>query len=177
MTIDLIADRNISFEDAIALTEKLLEQIANLSEAEKTAIISSLVATENGARGLFVTYLTSDNAMVDHPSEGIINGLKTSPEIVSELLVKNVAMSTAMRITHTRNHNPELADSSLKVTQRSLNLINQLSLPEIKEKIDLLAKTIQEEKGIYQEFLTRWGYDQQQKEMILNTLFNLTPAT
>ncbi len=172
MTIDLIATQNISFEDAIALTEKFIEQIANLSEAEKNAIISTLVATENGARGLFVTYLTSDNVMVDNPSEGIINGLKTSPEIVSELLVKNVAMSTAMRITHTRNNNPQLADSSLKVTQRSLNLINQLSLPEIKEKINLLAKTIQEEKGIYQEFLSRWGYDQQQKDRILEVIIS-----
>lgn len=173
MSIDLIADKNITFEEAIALTHKFIEQINQLSEKEKSVIISSLVASENGARGFFVTYLTSDNPIADHPSEGIISGLKTSPEIVSELLVKNVAMSTAMRITHTRNNDPEMAESSLQVTQRSLNLINQLSLREIQAKIEQLKNTIVETKGTYQDFLNKWGYDQEQKEIILNTLNNL----
>lgn len=173
MSIDLIADKNITFEEAIALTHKFIEQINQLSEKEKSVIISSLVASENGARGFFVTYLTSDNPIADHPSEGIISGLKTSPEIVSELLVKNVAMSTAMRITHTRNNDPEMAESSLQVTQRSLNLINQLSLREIQAKIEQLKNTIVETKGTYQDFLNKWGYDLEQKEIILNTLNNL----
>lgn len=173
MTINLIADKNITFEDAIALTEDFIAQIDHLSEKEKSVIISSLVTSENGARGLFVTYLTSDNPIVDNLSEGIINGLKTSPEIVSELLVKNVAMSTAMSITHTRNNNPEMAQNSLKVTQRSINLIRQLSLAEIREKIDLLIETIKQEKGMYQNFLTRWGYDQEQKKAILETISSL----
>lgn len=173
MSIDLIADKNISFEEAIALTHKFIEQINQLSEKEKSVIISSLVASENGARGFFVTYLTSDNPIANQPSEGIISGLKTSPEIVSELLVKNVAMSTAMRITHTRNNDPEMAESSLQVTQRSLNLINQLSLTEIQAKIEQLKNTIVETKGTYQDFLNKWGYDQEQKEIILNTLNNL----
>lgn len=170
MNSNLIADKNISFEDAIALTERFIEQISQLSEGEKEKVISSLVATENGARGLFVTYLTSDNSVVDNPSQGIINGLKTSPQIVSELLVKNVAMSTGMRLTHTRNNNPDMAESSFKVTQRSLNLIDELSLPETKEKIILLINTIKEKEGVYQEFLSRWGYDEEQKKQILDVL-------
>ncbi|WP_330202570.1 hypothetical protein [Cyanobacterium sp. Dongsha4] len=170
MNNNLIADKNISFEDAIALTQRFIEQIKQLSEAEKEEVISSLVASENGARGLFVTYLTSDNSVVDNLSQGIINGLKTSPQIVSELLVKNVAMSTAMRLTHTRNSNPKMAESSFKVTQRSLNLIEELSLPETKEKIILLINTIKQKEGVYQEFLSRWGYDEEQKKLILDVL-------
>jgi hypothetical protein len=164
--MSLIAEKNITFEEAITLTEKFINQIPQLSELEKEAIVSSLVISENGARGFFVTYLTNDNPLVDEKSSGIVIALETSPEIVSELLVKNVAMSTAMKITHNRNNNLEMAEKSARVTQRSLNLISQLSLSQIKEKIELLIKTIEEEKGIYQEFLNRWGYDDEQKQAI-----------
>lgn len=164
--MSLIAEKNITFEEAITLTEKFINEIPQLSESEKEAIVSSLVISENGARGFFVTYLTNDNPLVDKKSSGIVTALETSPEIVSELLVKNVAMSTAMKITHNRNNNLEMAEKSARVTQRSLNLISQLSLWQIKEKIELLIKTIEEEKGIYQEFLNRWGYDDEQKQAI-----------
>jgi hypothetical protein len=164
--MSLKAEKNITFEEAIGLTEKFINEIPQLSESEKEAIVSSLVISENGARGFFVTYLTNDNPLVDEKSSGILAGLQTSPEIISELLVKNVAMSTAMKITHERNNNLDMAEKSARVTQRSLNLINQLSLSEIQEKIDLLMNTIQEEKGVYQEFLDRWEYDHEQKQAI-----------
>jgi hypothetical protein len=166
--MSLIATETISFEDAIALTQEFMEQIGNLSEAEKEKIVSALVASENGARGFFVTFLTSDNPLVDQESLGIINGLKTSAEIVSELLVKNVAMSTAMKITHRRNQNEEMANQSQRVTNRSLYLIEQLSLSEVKQKINDLQATIDTGEGVYQAFLSRWQYDTEQKDAIVN---------
>lgn len=169
----LIAEKNISFEEAIALTEKFIKEIPQLSESEKETIVSSLVLTENGARGFFVTYLTSDNILVDQKSSGISKALTTSPEIVSELLVKNVAMSTGMKITHERNNNLEMAQKSDRVTQRSFALIKDISLGEIKEKTNSLINTIKEEKGVYQEFLNRWGYDDEQKQAMKKQLTNL----
>ncbi len=168
--MNLRAEKNITFEEAIALTQKFINEIPQLSESEKEAIVSSLVLTENGARGFFVTYLTNDNPVVDEKSSGIVAGLKNSPEIVSELLVKNVAMSTAMKITHQRNNHLEMAEKSTRVTERTLTLISQLSLHQIKEKIELLVNTIYEEKGVYQEFLNRWGYDDEQKQAIYKQL-------
>ncbi|BAQ61201.1 hypothetical protein GM3708_1607 [Geminocystis sp. NIES-3708] len=168
--MSLIAQKNITFEEAIALTEKFIQQIPELSESEKKSIVSSLVISENGARGFFVTYLTNDNLFVDEKSSGIIAGLKTSAEIVSELLVKNVAMSTAMKITHERNNNLEMAKKSARVAKRSLILIDDLSLSEIEEKIGLLLNTIKNKKGVYQEFLNRWGYDDEQKQAIYQQL-------
>lgn len=163
----LTVQPNISFEDAITVTTNLLKIMGELSEDEKEKIISALVLTENGARGFFVTYLTSENNIVDQESIGVINGLKKSPEIVSELLVKNVAMSTAMRITHLRNNNQEMANSSEKVTTRSMGLIKNLCLPEIEVKIEQIRKTIKDKNGIYQDFLNRWNYDDEQKIAIL----------
>lgn len=166
--MSLIATETISFEDAIALTQEFMEQIGDLSEAEKEKIVSALVASENGARGFFVTFLTSDNPLVDQESAGIINGLKSSAEIVSELLVKNVAMSTAMKITHQRNQHEEMAHQSQRVTNRSLYLIEQVSLTEAERKIADLKTTIDRGEGVYQAFLTRWQYDTEQKDAIVN---------
>ena len=169
--MSLIATTTISFEDAIALTQEFIEQIESISEEEKEKIVSALVTSNNGARGFFVTFLTSDNPIVDQQSSGIINGLKSSPEIVSELLVKNVAMSTAMKIIHRRNKNEDMANQSQRVTNRSLYLIEQLSLTEVEKQIQALKTTILQGEGIYQQFLNRWQYDTEQKEAIAS-IFN-----
>ena len=57
----------VTFEQAIALTQSLLSQIeaGSLSEADIATVISALVKTENGARGFFVTYLTSASSAAD----------------------------------------------------------------------------------------------------------------
>lgn len=169
--MNLIASPEISFEEAIDLTQEFIDKIPQLSDSEKSSIISALVLTENGARGFFVTYLTSDNEVIDRKDLSIIEGLKKSPEIVSELLVKNVAMSTAMGITHTKNNNLEMAQKSARVTQRSLNFIKQLSLAEISIKIQQLIRSIELNEGLYQKFLTKWGYDEEQKQAII-AIFN-----
>lgn len=168
--MNLLASATITFEEAIAFTKSLLNNLENMNEEEKEITVSSLVKTENGARGFFVTYLTDDRKIADFHSEGIIKGLKSSPEIVAELLVKNVAMSTAMAITHTRNNNEEMTIKSQRVTNRSLEAIKKLNLDIIREKITQLKITIEQEKGIYQDFLQRWGYDETQKQAITKML-------
>jgi hypothetical protein len=174
--MNLLASETISFQEAIALTESFLEQRENLNEKEKEKTISSLVKTENGARGFFVTYLTNDGQIADFNSEGIIKGLKSSPEIVGELLVKNVAMSTAMVITHQRNNNQEMAQKSEEVKRRSIEVIKKLNLDLIHQKIKQLTTTINQEEGVYQEFLNRWGYDQQQKKAIAEAFSLISPS-
>ncbi|MDJ0661373.1 MAG: hypothetical protein QNJ42_18065 [Crocosphaera sp.] len=166
---------NLSFEDALQLTGTFLEAMVkkDLKDYEIEEIITTLVSSENGARGFFVIYLTSDLSLADNPSEGVINALKTSPEIVSELLVKNLAMSSAMAVTHRRNNDEEKAKSSEQVCQRTSKLIKQTNLELIKQKLEELEKTIINNGGNYQAFLEKWGYDQQQKQTIKSNIENL----
>lgn len=171
--MEILADDNITFEKAIQLTQIFLNDYQNLTENDQEIIISSLVKSENGARGFFVTYLTDNREIADIPSEGVIKGLKSSPEIVSELLVKNVAMSTAMKISHQRSENEKMAQNSERVTNRSIQLIKDLKLDIVTEKIKQLITTITEKKGIYQDFLNRCNYDDQQQEMIKQNLQSL----
>jgi hypothetical protein len=160
--------QSLSFPQAIAVTQSLMEKINlnQLSELEIEKEISSLVTSKNGARGFFVAYLTSEMSLADHPSVGVINGLKSAITIVSDLLVKNLAMSSAMAITHTRNHDPNNLKGSQTVSCRTSNLIQQLQLKSLTEELKKLQTTIITGQGDYQDFLANWNYDPEQQQAI-----------
>ncbi|OKH19854.1 hypothetical protein NIES593_20465 [Hydrococcus rivularis NIES-593] len=159
---------SVTFEDAIALTESLLKQMSagQLEDREIQAAITDLVKTENGARGFFVTYLTDNRPLADNPTTGVIEALKSSPEIVSELLVKNLAMSSAMVIAHRRNNDEENAKGSDSVRQRTANLIQQIKSDLVAKKLKELHESAATGEGNYKDFLQRWGYDDEQKQVI-----------
>ncbi len=163
---------SISFEKAIALTQSFLAEMeqGSLSDSDIEGIITALAASENGARGFFVTYLTDDRSFADQPSNSVVQGLRSSPEIVSELLVKNLAMSTAMVLAHTRNQNPEMAQGSERVQRRTGHLIQLVKLAIVQTKLQTLSETISTGSGHYQSFLDRWGYDAEQRDTIQQIL-------
>jgi hypothetical protein len=167
---------DISFQEAIAFTRDLLHQITDetLSDVEIEQAIAQLVQTMNGARGFFVTYLTDDLPLADRPPSGVLAALKTAPETVAGLLVKNVAMSTAMAITHERQQHPEMAQHSLRVQRRSLLLLEQLQLPESNRELQKLSHCLNGGEGDYQTFLERWGYDMEQRQAIQSVLENFS---
>ena len=164
----LVVPNAITFEQAIAITQSLLAELeqGRLSEAELNAMVASLVGSENGGRGFFVTYLTDDRPFADQPTEAIVQALRSSPEIVSELLVKNLAMSTAMATSHRRNQNDVMAQGSDRVQKRSFQLIQQTQLPETVQKAQLLHESATTGTGSYQSFLDRWNYDAEQRQQI-----------
>lgn len=162
----------VSFTEAIVLSQTLLNQLeqGNVSAADLEATVQALVRSENGARGFFVTYLSDDRPLADDPEPAILTALQTAPAIVAPLLVKNLAMSTAMAITHRRNQDDAMAQGSDRVRSRSLQLIQRLQLPQVQVEVQQLAKTIEMGTGAYQSFLERWGYDLEQQQAIRRAL-------
>ena len=163
---------DITFEEAIAATESLLEQVeANqLSPEQIQEAIAALVQSENGARGFFVTYLTSNSSLANHPSEELVQALRSSPDIVAELLAKNVAMSAAMTLTHSRNEDEAMAQSSQQVRDRSATLIKLVDLEAVYDRCRKLLASAVTGAGSYQAFLDRWGYDAEQRHLICEAL-------
>jgi hypothetical protein len=157
---------SITFENAIQQTQDLLSQIEFLDANVITEKLTDLVSTKNGARGFFVTYLTSDLPYTEHPSLEVITALKTSPILVNELLVKNLAMSTAMVIYHRSQGDEENAQGSEKVQEKTGQLIKQLLSQSLAEKLQQLATSLNTGQGEYQAFLERWGYDDCQRQAI-----------
>jgi hypothetical protein len=166
---------SLSFPQAIATTQALMSQInANeLSEAEIQQRVLSILSSKNGGRGFFVAYLTSEMSLADHPSLGVLAGLKSTEEVSSELLVKNLAMSSAMAVVHSQNNDLESVAGSQKVCRRTCNLIQQLNLELIKKELQELQNTLKNGCGEYQEFLEHWNYNTEQKKAIQETIFSL----
>ena len=164
----LMVPNPVTFEQAIAITQTLLTELESgkLSAAQIQSTIADLVTSENGARGFFVTYLTDDRSLADAPSTAVIQALQSAPEIVAELLVKNLAMSTAMAIAHRRSQNEEMAQGSDRVQRRTAKLIHQVQLPEVNQKANKLLHSVATGTGEYQTFLDRWGYDDEQRQRI-----------
>lgn len=158
----------ITFEQAIALTQALLDQWAQgtLPEAEIAATVRDLVSSENGARGFFVTYLSDDRPLADSPTPAVIQALSAAPDVVSPLLVKNLAMSTAMAITHRRNQDDSLAQGSDRVQARTMALLQVLPFPQLREQAQRLVASIATGAGDYHAFLQRWQYDTEQQQAI-----------
>jgi hypothetical protein len=165
---NLTVPENLRFDRAIELSQTFLLQLKNqtIAAGEITPFVSKLVATENGARGFFVTYFTLDDPICDEPQPEIMAGLAANPEIIADLLVKNLAMSVAQQIYHRRNQDPEMAASSATVTRRTLMSIDRLDSPRIRELAAELHTTIDRGEGSYTSFLERWKYDTEQKEAI-----------
>lgn len=159
--------QSISFEEAIALTQTLLTK----PTPDFGTQIQSLLQTANGARGFFVTYLTQAWPLSSTREAEIITALRLYPQ--AELLVKNLAMSTAMAIAHGRNHNLEQKAGSDQVQQRTKQLIAQVATPELKTIAQQMAASALGSSSSYGEFLDKWGYDLTQRQAIAEILSSL----
>ncbi len=162
----------ITFEQAIALTQSLLSAIAQgtISETEVETTVATLVKSQTGARGFFVSYLTDDRAIANQPSAAILQALSTSADIVSDLLVKNLTMSAAMGVWHRRKSDEAQAQDSDRVRSRSLNLAQKLQLPALEARAQQLLSAIDTGVGSDQAFLERQQYDPEQQQAIRQTL-------
>ncbi|MBV5262069.1 hypothetical protein FLX56_27105 [Synechococcus moorigangaii CMS01] len=165
---------SLSFQGAIAFTQTWLEQVESqkLTDAEILAQMQALLSQRDGVRGFFVSYLTGNSPLADQPPGIFLDGFTQVAEHIHEILIKNVAMSTAMAIAHGRNGDAENQQGSERVQRRSINLLRQLEQRDVifrNERLRLL-QTLEAGSGDYQDFLERWQYDPEQCEAIRRSL-------
>jgi hypothetical protein len=172
--ISSIEPSSISFEEAIAYTHTLLLRADELSDRDFQQAISDLIATANGARGFFVSYLTEDWEISSQQINAIIAAIASVPVPASELLVKNLSMSTAMAIAHRRAGNDTQAEGSDRVARRSTELMRSANLDEIERIASQMQYSAQTGEGEYADFLQKWGYDAEQRGAIAMALLAVT---
>jgi hypothetical protein len=119
-----------------------------------------------------VCFLTGEWQLADAPSSGVVRALQSAPNAIAELLVKNLAMSTAMAIFHRRAGNEEQAQGSDRVARRTSLLIEKVDLAEVREISGQMQNSAITNTGEYSAFLEKWGYDAEQKTAIANALAN-----
>lgn len=167
----------ITFEAAMTFTQSLLDQLeqSSLKVSEFESAAAKLLTTHPGARGFFVAYLTDSRALVDTLIPVVVSALQTTPEIAPELLIKNLAMSTAMEITHRRSNDLDLAAQSAQVQRRTAALIEQLGFDYVEAEAKGLWQGVTANAGAYTSFLKRWGYDAEQQSAIAQRLKFVCP--
>ena len=163
-------DQKPTFKEAMEATMIWCKSWENdeISDEVISDRIGELIKTLNGARGFFVVSLSIDCPLMDRLPDSLIYQLRSSGEIVVELTVKNLAMSSAMVITHRRNNSPQEIQSE-RIKHRCIELLKLLDSKKVKTRLDSL---IEATKGYGSDlkFLNRWGYNHEQINAISESI-------
>mmetsp|Transcript_15234 Transcript_15234/g.21195 ORF Transcript_15234/g.21195 Transcript_15234/m.21195 type:complete len:284 (-) Transcript_15234:1255-2106(-) len=124
--------KKAGFEDSIAIGGLVSERLEDKKDDKMTKeVLQALLQKEAGARGFFVSFLTSENedgsrtlADSNPPLPLISTALKEADnKVVGPLLVMNTVMPTAMVLAHRRNGNQDFAEMSQRVATRAQILL------------------------------------------------------
>ena len=133
--------------------------------------IGELLKTIEGARGFFVVSLSIDCPLMDRLPEPLIFQLRSSGQIVVDLTVKNLAMSSAMVIEHQKNNNSQQMQSE-RIRIRCIELLKLLDSNKVKTRLEILLEGTKG-NGKDLEFLNRWGYSNEQKQAISKSIYEV----
>jgi len=144
------------------------DEISNEVIADR---IGELIKTIDGARGFFVVSLSIDCPLMDRLPDALIFQLRNSGEIVVDLTVKNLAMSSAMVIKH-RNDNDLQEIQSERIKIRCIELLKLLDSNKVKKRLDVLLEATKG-NGTDLKFLSRWGYSKEQINAISESIYEV----
>ncbi len=133
--------------------------------------IGELIKTVEGARGFFVVSLSIDCYLMDRLPDALIFQLRSSGEIVVDLTVKNLAMSSAMIITHRKNKDPQEIQSE-RIRIRCIELLKLLDSTQVKKRLEVLLEATKG-KGKDLKFLNKWGYNDEQINAISESIYEI----
>ena len=133
--------------------------------------IGELIKTVEGARGFFVVSLSIDCPLMDRFPDALIFQLRSSGEIVVDLTVKNLAMSSAMIITHRHNKDPQEIQSK-RIKVRCIELLKLLDSTQVKKRLDVLLEATKG-NGTDLKFLNKWGYNDEQINAISESIYEV----
>ena len=133
--------------------------------------IGELIKTVEGARGFFVVSLSIDCPLMDRFPDALIFQLRSSGEIVVDLTVKNLAMSSAMIIAHRNNKDPQEIQSK-RIKIRCIELLKLLDSTQVKKRLDVLLEATKG-NGTDLKFLNKWGYNDEQIMAISESIYEI----
>ncbi|MXW39941.1 MAG: hypothetical protein F4Z75_02050 [Synechococcus sp. SB0668_bin_15] len=164
---DVHQDHPLSFTEAINRTERWLGQwqAGSMTTEALAQQLEGLLPSADGRRGFFVVALAGPSPLLDEPPAPVVEQLHRGGKVVVDLVVRNLAMGTAMALAHQRQGHGEQAQGSLQVQRRAQALLAQLDPLAVRQRLDqLLAAT--GGHGADVAFLKRWNYDAAQRQAI-----------
>ena len=166
-------DQKPTFKEAMEATMIWCKSWENdeISDEVISDRIGELIKTVEGARGFFVVSLSIDCPLMDRFPDALIFQLRSSGDIVIDLTVKNLAMSSAMVITHHKNNDSQEIQSE-RIKIRCIELLKLLDSNAVKKRLDVLLEATKG-NGTDLKFLDRWGYNDEQITAISESIFQV----
>ena len=119
--------KEASFMQAINISAKWCKEWGEdlVSEEVLADRIAELTKTRNGLRGFFAYALSDkDCFLLDKLPYSLIYKLNEGGDAITEIVVKNLIMSSAQIIIHRRDNNHEYDMASENISDRCLSLIH-----------------------------------------------------
>lgn len=152
----------------------ILHDTSNGVSAAQLQLLSAMLRTSNGARGLFVTLLSDERvslADTELPAEVVDvltlpDGSEEERETVRVLIAKNVFMASTMVVHYRRSGEVERRAASELTRDRG----KRVAMACVRKDEGLrttgmeLLRSAEEGEGQFVDFLRKWGYDDEQKE-------------
>jgi hypothetical protein len=159
---------------------------AALQAGEAPSDLAAFVGSSAGARGFFVHYLTGDEytcADSDDVPPPLVESLEGASAETIEIMLMNVAMSSATALAHVRAGHDEMAASSERTQARATILVAAMweRLPALQTAFAALSEAVASEFLVeappqpeavdeWVAFLARWQYDDEQTQRISDAL-------
>ena len=166
-------DQKPTFKEAMEATMIWCKSWENdeISDEVISDRIGELIKTVEGARGFFVVSLSIDCPLMDRFPDALIFQLRSSGDIVIDLTVKNLAMSSAMVITQHKNNDSQAIQSE-RIKIRCIELLKLLDSNAVKKRLDVLLEATKG-NGTDLKFLDRWGYNDEQITAISESIYEV----
>ena len=128
-----------SFLQSINIAEQWCKEWEDelLSDEVLADRISELIQTNNGLRGFFAYSLSDINcSLLDKLPTPVLFKLREKGEKVVDIVFKNFIMSSAQVINHRRSKNKEYENISNIISDRCIELINELETKLVTAKMN-----------------------------------------
>ena len=165
--------KEATFTQAINISAKWCEEWGEdlLSEEVLADRIEELIKTKNGLRGFFAYALSNkDCLLLDKLPFSLIFKLNEGGDVVVEIVVKNLIMSTAQIIIHRRENNHEYEITSENISDRCKAILRLLETNSVTKNVNQVLKHLDNMRNSIDNSTK---YDDEQKEFIKKQILNI----
>ena len=162
--------KEASFTQAINISAEWCKEWSEdiLSEEVLADRISELIKTRNGLRGFFAYALSDkDCLLLDKLPYSLIYKLNEGGDAVTEIVVKNLIMSSAQIIIHRRDNNHEYEITSENISDRCKAILRLLETKSVTKSVNQVLRDLDDMGNSFDNSVK---YDSEQKEFIKKLL-------
>ena len=165
--------KQASFTQAINISAQWCKEWEEdlLSEEVLADRIAELIKTKKGLRGFFAYALSDKNCfLLDKLPFSLIFKLNEGGDPVTEIVVKNLIMSSAQIIIHRRENNNEYEINSENISERCKAILKLLETKLVTKTVNQFLKDLD---NMGNSFDNSTKYDDEQKEFIKKQILDI----